>query len=949
MRLNLILFLTILLNSITISAQNTLNQGNQLLDNHEKTISFIENKGQVRDQNWQPRPDVLFSGNAGGLIYHLKADGLHYQINKVESWKEEDFLGKKVGKQLMPSQVSSYRVDVIWIGANKNAKIIKAQELAGYDNFYNVPKGVEPALFVKSYRSITYKNIYDGIDLHFYEGKHGGIEYDFIVQPGADYKQIQLEINGGELAVTPKNELVIKTPFGDIIEGSLRVFQNDKEITSNWVVSDNRIAFEIENYNPLLSMKIDPPVRLWGTYYGGTGPASTAEGKDKANSCTIDVNNNLLICGFTASNTMIATTGSYQTSSSGSDGSYDAFLVKFNSDGLREWGTYYGGTEHDYFFSVATDDDNNILTAGATNSWGSISTVNSHQETLGGSPTDGMIVKFDENGFRIWGTYFGGDDEDAIFSIISDSNNLYVAGYSESANNISSSGSHQNVTGGLRDAFIAKFDSLGNLYWSSFYGGTTWDEGRSCTLDSDGNVYLAGYSTSSNSISTLDGFQVNFGGGSDAFLVKFSSNGVRLWGSYLGGSGSDEAFECAFDKTSQSIYLIGKTSSTDSISSIGSYKENISGLDDAFLTKFNLDGSLVWSTYFGGPHYDNGLSCSVDYNGRVLIGGTTRSLEGIIVDSLTSYQFTNSGWNSFVAIFNSSGIPLWSSYYGGGSIDNINSVRFNDFGEFYFVGEASSSNLISTVGSHQESYQGNYDGFVAKFSSCNTSYSLNFIECNNNYVSPSGNYIWNVSGIYNDTIPNSMGCDSILTVNLTIDTNIYASYNSYINPSDSLNLIVVNTSTGNILNYLWDFGDGNTSTLQYPQHTYATVGNYQICLTVSDSNCSKTYCDSAIVSKSGGIISVSVIAPIITSAESISLSDDVLIYPNPTNDYVLLQLNQLNVKDYSITLMNVLGEVVSIQGIKSSITKIDLPKSSGIYFIKVDSVTENKIYKIIKK
>ncbi|HRP59254.1 MAG TPA: hypothetical protein PK833_03065, partial [Vicingus sp.] len=423
MRLNLILFLTALFNILTIYAGTTsVSQGEQFLEKSKRTISFTENKGQVRDQNWQPRQDILFSGNAGGLIYHLKADGLHYQLNKIESWKEADFSGKRVGKQMMPDQVSSYRVDVNWIGANKNSQIIKAQELAGYDNFYNVPEGVEPALFVKSYQSITYKNIYEGIDLHFYEGEHGGIEYDFIVQPGADYKKIQLEINGGELAVTSQNELVIKTPFGDIIEGSLRVFQNDKEITSNWVVSDNRIAFEMENYNPLLSMRIDPPVRLWGTYYGGTGPASTAEGKDKANSCTIDVNNNLLICGFTASNTMIATTGSYQTSSSGSDGSYDAFLVKFNSDGVREWGTYYGGTEHDYFFSVATDDDNNILTAGATNSWGSISTVNSHQETLGGSPTDGMIVKFDENGFRIWGTYFGGDDEDAIFSIISDSN-----------------------------------------------------------------------------------------------------------------------------------------------------------------------------------------------------------------------------------------------------------------------------------------------------------------------------------------------------------------------------------------------------------------------------------------------------------------------------------------------------------------------------------------------
>jgi hypothetical protein len=877
MKLNLILFFSALFNIVTIYAGTTSDsQAEQFLEKSKRTISFTENKGQVRDQNWQPRQDILFSGNAGGLIYHLKADGLHYQLNKIESWKEEDFSGKRVGKQMIPNQVSSYRVDVNWIGANKNAQIIKAQELAGYDNFYNVPEGVEPALFVKSYQSITYKNIYDGIDLHFYEGEHGGIEYDFIVQPGADYKQIQLEINGGELAVTPKNELVIKTPFGDIVEGSLRVFQNDKEITSNWVVSDNRIAFEMENYNPLLSMKIDPPVRLWGTYYGGSGD-------EEGFGCKIDNNDNILLYGYTMSSTNISTLGSHQQIISSQN---DAFVVKFNTDGNRLWGSYYGGTGVDKAYSISLDNFDNIYFVGETNSSTNISTGGSHQQTKS-SGYDAFIVKFNSNGVRLWATYYGGNGTDLTYSSCVDNNsgNIYIVGSTQSSTNISSLGAHQtSYSGGSGDGFVVSFDSLGVRRWGSYYGGSFVDLVSDCKVDNLGYLILVGTTNSSTNISTPPCYQdslfVSPGGFvlKDCFLAKFNENGTRIWGTYFNNA--------------------------TVVSSLHDPVLTIDSQNDIYFTmrkliKFNSQGQKIWDTLVSTNDWINDIEYDRNNNCLYVIGSTSNL--GVVSSSCPYQSNINGGSDFFIIKYDTTGNKIWDTFFGGENSDYRGSCAIDSYGDLYLTGKTESLTNISTSGSHQLNYGGGMDCFLAKFS--------NMIDSN----------------------------------------EIIASYYSYIDPLDSLNLIVVNTSTGNISSYLWDFGDGNTSILQYPQHTYATVGNYQICLTVSDSNCSKTYCDSTIVSKSGGIISISVIAPVITSAENINLTDGILIYPNPTNDYVTLQLSQTDVKDYSITLMNVLGEVISVQQLTTSITKIDLPETSGIYFIKVDSGIDNKIYKVFKR
>ena len=116
-----------------------------------QSVVFTENLGQVRDQNAQSRPDVLFSGSANGMVYHLRNNGISYQL---------------YGDGANQGQI--YRLDVNWHGINNQIKIETDASLPGYDNFYNTVTGV-PALNVKTYKGVTYKNIYNNVDLHYYE------------------------------------------------------------------------------------------------------------------------------------------------------------------------------------------------------------------------------------------------------------------------------------------------------------------------------------------------------------------------------------------------------------------------------------------------------------------------------------------------------------------------------------------------------------------------------------------------------------------------------------------------------------------------------------------------------------------------------------------------------------------------------------------------------------
>ena len=677
-------------------------------------VFFQENKGQICDQNFKSRPDVLFSGTANGLVYHLTQRGISYQLSKIDKWKE--VAGKNLESKIkVPDATTIYRVDINWIGINQHSKIVTGQELPSRDNYY-FPQCPNGALNVKSYSDLVYSNIYNGIDLKWYS-KNGELEYDFMVEPKVDVSKIKFEIKGAvKLNINENGELEIKTPLGTIIEKAPIAYQNEKEVKAEWQFEGNTLSFKIGDYNKNEILIIDPAIRSWATYYGSSGLEIT-------NTCLSDVSGNIYIGGSSATSTVIATVGAQQTTFGG--GSSDGFIAKFNSAGIRQWGTFYGGTGNDVFYDFATDASGNIYATGETSSSTAIATVGSHQSSFAGGVTDAMLVKFNSTGTLQWGTYYGTNSgEWGRACSIDGLGNVYIGGYTgavSAGTAIATVGSYQSSNAGLgfNDGFLVKFNSAGVRQWGTFYGGVGDDYIYGMRVNSAGDVYLCGQAaaTSGTVLASVGAHQTtNFGAG-EAFMAKFNTSGVRQWGTYYGEAGLDVGRDCALDPLGD-IYFIGSTSSTLNIASAGAFQTSLGGSSDAFIVRFNSAGTRQWGTYFGGSAADVGWACSVNASSEIYMSGTTSSTANIATPGAHQITLGGVGSDGFLSKLTSTGALLYSTYYGGTAVDEGYAVDAKSLNTIYLAGYSQSANAISTVAAHQPTFGGTGDAYLVKFIEC---------------------------------------------------------------------------------------------------------------------------------------------------------------------------------------------------------------------------------------
>ncbi|MBK9416627.1 MAG: SBBP repeat-containing protein [Flavobacteriales bacterium] len=382
--------------------------------------------------------------------------------------------------------------------------------------------------------------------------------------------------------------------------------------------------------NAFLAKFNNAGVRQWATYYGGTG-------NDFGLSVTTDVAGNVYLAGYTSSTTGISTVGSHQAALGGSD---DAFVVKFNAAGVRQWGTYYGGTGSDIGYSVTTDGAGNVFLAGTTASVAGIATAGAHQGANAGLG-DNFLVKFNAAGVRQWGTYYGGTDTEDLANVACDpAGNVHLVGQTLSTTGIATAGAHQAANAG-DDVYLARFTGAGVRQWATYFGGTGVETFPSVGCDPDGNIFVSGTTSSTDAIDINAPHQAFGGGGDDGFLAKFDAAGTALWSTYVGGEDDEVMNDVAVDAVGK-VVVAGFTKSTIGISTFGSYKESIDGTNrDAFVMKFSNDGALRWGTYFGGEDDDENYAVAVDPVGDVYAAGLTASLVDVATPS--AHQTANNG------------------------------------------------------------------------------------------------------------------------------------------------------------------------------------------------------------------------------------------------------------------------------------------------------------------
>jgi hypothetical protein len=395
----------------------------------------------------------------------------------------------------------------------------------------------------------------------------------------------------------------------------------------------------------------------------------------------------------------------------------DNFSGTLVIDPTLGWATYFGGTDFDASYGLKVDGIGNVYIFGETQSSASIATTGAYQTTYGGS-RDAFLAKFDTTGNLLWATYFGGSGtEQGRGLAIDDTGNIYVTGATLSSSGIATSGAHQITYGGGRDAFLVKFNSAGTLLWGTYFGGSNYDDGSGVCVDTLGNVYVTGYTSSSAGISTSGAYQTILAGSSDAFLAKFTSNGIIQWSTYYGGSSADNGISISCDNSGK-IYLFGATNSTSGIATIGAHQTTAGGGgDDAFLARFDASGVLQWATYYGGSGYDVGISVSADNSGKINICGYTGSTTGIATSG--AYQTTFGGsQDAFLARFDSSGALQWGTYFGASAADAGGGMSDDIFGNIYLTGNTQSTFGIATPGAYQTTHGGGVgnDAYLAVFS-----------------------------------------------------------------------------------------------------------------------------------------------------------------------------------------------------------------------------------------
>jgi len=356
------------------------------------------------------------------------------------------------------------------------------------------------------------------------------------------------------------------------------------------------------------------------------------------------------------------------------------------------YSTYLGGGGADYANSIAVDSSGSAYISGFTHSTDFDTTVNSiGADSIGNA--DAFVSKLNPTGSAlIYSTYLGGGGFDNARSVAVDSfGSAYVSGYTDSnnfttVNPIAGEGDPPGA-----DAFISKLNPAGSeLIYSTYLGGDGSDDAKSVAVDSTGSAYISGITYSADFNTTVNSIGADSIGNADAFVSKLNPTGSALtYSTYLGGNGLDQANSVAVDSFG-SAYVSGYTDSTN-FTTVGQI-EGDSPFSDAFVSKLNPAGSaLAYSTYLGGAAADYANAIAVDSSGSAYISGNTESSD---FDTVNPIEADSPFGDAFVSKLDPAGSALtYSTYLGGDSFDEANSIAVDSSGSAYISGYTESSDF----------------------------------------------------------------------------------------------------------------------------------------------------------------------------------------------------------------------------------------------------------------
>jgi len=653
-------------------------------------LAFEANQGQTDSQ-------VKFLSRGAGYGLFLTP------TEAVLTLKPSALSNQHSAKQMPGSAVLRMKL----LNANPKTIVSGQDELPGKSNYFigNDPKKWHTD--VPQYAKVRYAKVYPGVDLVYY-GNQRELEYDFVLQPGAKPEAIRLGIEGASKLRLERGDLVLTSAAGEVRLRSPRIYQEvngvRQEVRGGYVVTGKKeVGFRVSSYDRNRALVIDPSL-AYSTYFGGSGD-------DGVRAVAVDTAGNAYVTGSTSSpdfpivgalqNTYrgnvdayvsklnadgsellystylggsggdgalsiaVDATGIYLTGDTDSwdfptrnpiqptnHGSKDAFVTKINAAGNDlVYSTYLGGSDWESGWGIAVDALGNAHVRGDTRS-NDFPVFRAIQPTRHGYVFSCYVAELNADGSALlYSTYWGGNAGEGGVGIGVDAEgNTYVGGYTFSTD-FPTVNPIQDHLAGEQDTFLSKFSADGQtVIYSTYLGGTGDERSEGFTVDSWGNAYTVGYTTSTD-FPIANAIQPTNHGGYDAFVAKVNAAGNALiYSTYLGGSGDDQATGVAVDSAGNA-YVSGFESSTD-FPVVDPIQAANHGGRDAFVAKIASDGSqLLYSTYLGGSADEGSwrdVNVAVDSAGSAYVAGITWSVD-FPITPLAFQQSLKGGMEAFVA------------------------------------------------------------------------------------------------------------------------------------------------------------------------------------------------------------------------------------------------------------------------------------------------------------
>ncbi|MCK4582750.1 hypothetical protein KAU18_05490, partial [Candidatus Bathyarchaeota archaeon] len=345
----------------------------------------------------------------------------------------------------------------------------------------------------------------------------------------------------------------------------------------------------------------------------------------------------------------------------------EGFVAKLSQEGELVWSTFLGGSGLDGCLEVDIVDEK-IVVSGVTGSTDFPIVGGVGQQTYGGGEVDGFVAVLSSDGELLRSTYFGGSEDESFRDMVIDGNGMLVlTGYTMSSDLPITGDALQSSKNSNLDGFLAVMTPESfEIIYLTYFGGSERDGANEVSTGPDNDIYVTGWTQSSDFPVTGDALQSTITGSErDIFLVRFSEAGQLEYATYLGGSDMEDCFGLDVDSESCAI-LSGRTWSSD-FPTANAIQPEYSGIEvDSLVTKFSPDGSeLVFSTFLGYSGWDTLHRVCVDGEDNIILAGIADSNDFPVVNAFQETK--NTGVDIYVIMLDPEGAPRFSSYLGGSS------------------------------------------------------------------------------------------------------------------------------------------------------------------------------------------------------------------------------------------------------------------------------------------